>query len=110
MVCNYRPLKYKMYHVRLTIGGDRLDYNDDIASPMAYLIDTKILLNSTIFDAKDGAQFMGIDIKDFFLISPLPPGQREYMKIHSKYFDNEFCTLHNLHDKINDNGYVYCKI
>ena len=43
-------------------------------------------------------------------MSPLPPGEREYMRIHSRYFDKEIRNLYNLHDKINQDGYVYCEI
>ena len=89
MVCDYRPLKDEKYRVRLTIGGDKLDYNNETASPTANLLDTKILINSTISDAERNARFMTIDIKDCFLMSPLPPGEREYMRIHSRYFDKE---------------------
>lgn len=35
MVCDFRPLKSKPYRVCLTVGGDRLDYNNDPASPTA---------------------------------------------------------------------------
>ena len=35
---------------------------------------------------------------------------KEYMRIHGKLFDNEFKTLYNLHDKTNEDGYVYCEI
>ena len=110
MVCDYRPLKDEKYRVRLTIGGDKLDYNNETASPAANLLDTKILINSTISDANKNAKFMTIDIKDCFLMSPLPPGEREYMRIHSRYFDTEIRNLYNLHDKINKDGYVYCEI
>ena len=48
------------------IGGDKLPYNDETSSPAADLLETKILLNSTISDAHKGARFMGIDIKIFF--------------------------------------------
>ena len=41
MVCDYRPLKEEKYRVRLTIGGDKLDYNNETVSPIATLIDTK---------------------------------------------------------------------
>ena len=51
MVCDYRPLKEEKYHVRLTIGGDKLQYNDETASPTADLLETKILVNNTISDA-----------------------------------------------------------
>ena len=66
MVCNYKPLKAEKCCVRLTIGGDCLVYNDETASPAASLLETKIMVNSTISNAKKGAWFMGIDIKDFF--------------------------------------------
>ena len=110
MVCDYRPLKDKKYRVRLTIGSDKLDYGNETASPTANLIDTKKLVNSTISDAHMGARFMTADIKYCFLMTPLPKGDREYMRIHSKYFDNKFRTLHTLHDKVHDDGFVYCKI
>ena len=110
MVCDFKPLKEEQYRVRLTIGGDKLDYEQETASPTANLLDTKILLNSTISDACRNARFMTIDIKNCFLNSPLPPGDREYMRIHSKYFDKSIRDLYKLHDKINKDGYVYCEI
>ena len=84
MVCDYRPLKSDPYRVRLTVGGDRLEYWDDAASPAASLVETKLLLNSVISDAHKNARFMTIDIKDFFLQSFMKDA--EYMRIHSKYF------------------------
>ena len=64
MVCGYRPHKQEKHRVRLTVGGDRLPYNDDVSSPLASLLETKLLL-STISDASKGARFMTIDTKDF---------------------------------------------
>ena len=86
MVCDIRPKKSDVYRTRLTIGGDKLDYHDNSTSPAASLIDTKILINSVVSDAKSGARFPTIDIIDYFLQSTLPVA--EYMRIHSKYF---FC-------------------
>ena len=43
-------------------------------------------------------------------MTPLPENKREYMKINAKYVDEEFKKLHNLHNKVNDDGYVYCEI
>ena len=65
MVCDYRPHKDEKHRVRLTVGGDVLPYDDDSASPAASLLETKLLLNSTISDASRGARFMTLDIKDF---------------------------------------------
>ena len=50
----------------MVVGGDRLDYFDDSGSPAASLLETKILINSTISDADKGAKFMSADLKDFF--------------------------------------------
>ena len=40
-VCDNRPLKSEPYHLRLTVGGDRLDYDEDSTSLASYLLDTK---------------------------------------------------------------------
>jgi len=50
-VCDYRPLKDEKHRVRVTVGGDRLPYHDDAGSPAADLLETKLLINSTISDA-----------------------------------------------------------
>ena len=108
MVCDHRPLKTEKHRVRLTIGGDRLDCTYETASPAASLLETKLLLDSVISDANRGARFLTLDIKDFFLQSYLK--DPEYMRIHSRYFTQEFRDVYKLHNKINTDGYVYCVI
>ena len=108
MVCDYRPLKQEKYRVRLTIGGDRLSYEKETASPAANLLETKLLVNSVISESKLGARFASLDIKDFFLQTALK--EKEYMRIHKKYFSKQFIELYQLEDRINDDGYVYCEI
>ena len=56
-VCDHRPLKTEQWRVQCVAGGDKLFYPNDPASPAANLLNTKILLNSTISDAKRGARF-----------------------------------------------------
>ena len=107
MVCDIRPLKTEKYRVRLTVGGDRLQYPDDTASPAATLLETKLLLNSTISQSAQNARFMTIDIKDFFLQTIME--NSEYMKIHAKYFLDDIRQKYNIEEKIHNN-YVYCKI
>ena len=108
MVCDYRPSKPDPNRTRLTVGGDRLDYWGDSASPAASLLDTKLLLNSVISDAVRGARFMCIDIKDFFLQSILP--EYEYMRIHERYFYPDIRQKYNIGSLINEDGYVYCRL
>ena len=52
MICDFRPLKDDPYRVRLTVGGDKLEYDNDAGSPAASFIETKLILNITISDAK----------------------------------------------------------
>ena len=47
-VCDLKPLKNETHRVRIVVGGDRLSYNDDPASPAASLLETKLVINSTI--------------------------------------------------------------
>ena len=108
MICDYRPHKSEKFRVRLTVGGDRLVYDDDAASPAASLLETKLLLNSTISDASKGARFMTLDIKDFFLQTVME--RPEYMRIHSKYFLQEMREKYKIDSIIAPDGYVYCKI
>ena len=64
-VCDYKPLKSEPYRIRLVAGGDRLKYENDTGAPASSLLETKILINSVISDANDGAGFMSCDFKDF---------------------------------------------
>lgn len=82
----------------------------ETASPTANLLETKLFINSVVTDAHKGVQFLGIDIKYFFFLSLLPSDQKEYMRIHSKYFDEEFRKLYNITQIITGDGYVYCEI
>ena len=70
--------------MRITVGGNRLDYSADAGSPAASILETKLTLNSIISDAHKGAHFMGADLKDFFLASLME--EPEYMRIHSRFF------------------------
>ena len=80
MVYDYRPFKSDPHRVSLTVSGEWLEYLLDTSSPAASLIETKLLLNSVISDAKHGSGFMTTDIKDFFLQTKMQDA--EYMRIH----------------------------
>ena len=65
-----RPLKDEKYRVRITVGGDKLNFCGDASSVAASLATVKLLLNSVV-STKD-AKFTTADIKDFFYASFLP--------------------------------------
>ena len=94
MVYDYRPHKQEKHRVRLTVGRYRLPYNDDVYSPVAPLLEIKLLLNSTIPDASKGACFMTLDIKDFPLQTLIE--RPEYIRIHSKYFSQDMNNKYHI--------------
>eukprot|EP00804_Cyclotella_cryptica_P021425 CCRYP_019559-RA/>CCRYP_019559-RA protein AED:0.45 eAED:0.45 QI:0/-1/0/1/-1/1/1/0/134 len=48
IVANFRPEKEDPYRIRLTVGGNRINYPGDCGTPTADMITVKILLNSVI--------------------------------------------------------------
>ena len=42
MVCDFRPNKEDKYRTRLTVGGDRLDYEGKQSSPAASLLESEL--------------------------------------------------------------------
>ncbi len=67
--CNYQPQKEEKHRVRLTVGGNQIDYPCNKSTPTADLTTAKLLINSTI--STPGAKFLGIDLAVFYLV----PGQ-----------------------------------
>ena len=69
IVMNLQPEKEYPYRVRLTVGGDRINFPGDCGTPTADILAVKLLLNSVI--STRGARFMTIDIKNFYLNTPM---------------------------------------
>ena len=91
----------------MVVGGEKLAYPDDPASPAANLLDTKLIINSTISDSNKGARFMTVDVKNFFLGSEMP--RPEYMKIPFSLLPPDIILRYNLHDIVHNN-YIYIQI
>ena len=68
----------------------------------------KILINSIISEAHKGARFFSLDIKDFFLASPM--NKPKYMKIPYNLLPQDIITHYNLQEKIVSDGHIYIKI
>ena len=62
---------------RLVAGGDRVHYPGDAGTPTADILTVKLLLNSII--STKNARFMTLDIKDFYLNTPME--HYEYMRL-----------------------------
>ena len=59
--------RWKKIQSEVDIRGDVLEYLYAASSPAASLLESKLLINSTISDAYKGARFITIDLKDYFL-------------------------------------------
>jgi hypothetical protein len=104
IVCDYKPHKKGKERVRLTVGGDILDYSGEIATSTADITTFKILINSTL--SKEDAPMMMMDIKNYYPGTALP--RFEYMKMLSR-FPEEIIQKYNLNDLAAD-GWVYIEI
>ena len=61
-VCDIKTKMKETHRIRIAVGSDRLDYHADPSAPTVGLLNTKIHLNSNIFDAKYGARYCVADI------------------------------------------------
>ncbi len=77
IVVNHCPQMEDPNHVRITVGGNFIDYPFELTTPTADMVSSKIVWNSVI-RTKD-ARFASADIKNMYLKTPLD--QFEYMKI-----------------------------
>jgi hypothetical protein len=105
IVCDYKPHKKEKERIRLTVGGDRLDYYGIIATSTADIATFKILINSTL--STEESAMMMMDIKNYYLGTPLP--RFEYMKMLLSRFPEEIVQKYNLNALAVD-GWVYIEI
>ncbi|KAL7528763.1 hypothetical protein ACHAXR_002616 [Thalassiosira sp. AJA248-18] len=75
IVVDYRPQKKDPNRVRITAGGNLIDYPGELTTRTADLTTSKILWNSTISTL--GARYACADAKNFYLCTPLD--RYEYM-------------------------------
>eukprot|EP00804_Cyclotella_cryptica_P021022 CCRYP_019788-RA/>CCRYP_019788-RA protein AED:0.27 eAED:0.27 QI:0/0/0/1/1/1/2/0/512 len=102
IVAIFRPEKEDPCRIRLTVGGNRINYPGDCGTPTANMITVKILLNSVISTLN--AKFMTIDIKDFYLNTPM--AHPEYMRLKLADIPAAIIDLYKLRDIAQD-GYVF---
>jgi hypothetical protein len=70
------------------------------------MVTVKLHLNNVILTK--GARYCTIDLKDFYLMTPVP--RPEYMRTRIKDLPEEFVTMYNLTNKATADGFVNIKI
>ena len=105
IVVDFRPQKKDPNRVRLTAGGNLIKYPGELTTRTADLTTSKCVWNS-VLSTKD-ARFMGIDIKNFYLGTPLE--RFEYMKLDIRIFPQHVIDQYSLLEHVKD-GFVHVEI
>jgi len=101
-ICDYRENKAEKHRTRLTVGGDRINYPEDCGTATADLLTVKLLLNSVI--STRNAKFMTLDIKNFYLNTPME--RYEYLRLKLDQLPADVIEQYQLKDKVTSDGYV----
>ena len=105
MVVSVRPTKAEVNCVRITVGGDHLDFPGATTTHCASLKITKFLLNSTIYTP--GARFVTLDIKDFYYGTSM--ARYKYMKLAPACIPDEIIEQYSL-CTLSSDDWVYLEI
>jgi hypothetical protein len=106
MCINYCPEKDVSNQTRLTVGGDRVNYPGNCGTPTVDMVTVKLHLNSVI--STKGAHYCTIDLKDFYLMTPM--ARPEFMHMKIKALLAKIIELYKLKDKASSDGFIYIKI
>jgi hypothetical protein len=102
-VCTVRPEKAEPNRTRFTVGGDRINYPGEVATPTADMLVAKMLLNSVV--STKGAKFMTLDISNFYLMTPLK--RPEYIRMKLADIPEEIILEYKLRDIATSDGSVH---
>jgi hypothetical protein len=105
VVCKVQPGKDNPNRTQNTIGGNRICYTGNVGTNTASLELLKLLLNSVLL--QKGAWFSSIDLKNFYLDTPMP--EPEYVCIKILDIPQEFIDKYKL-TGLDRNGWIYFKI
>jgi hypothetical protein len=105
VVCEVRHDKDDPDRTCITIGGSHICYPGDVGTNTASLELFKLLLNSVL--SCNGARFSSIDLKNFYLDTPMP--NPEYVRIKITDIPAEFIEEYTLAGRDRD-GWIYFEI
>jgi len=106
ILADIRPQKEDPNQIRLTVGGNLLQYDHDTGTPSSDLTTTKLFLNSVV--STEGARFIVLDVKDFYLNTPM--ASFEYMKILLRLLPENVIEHYKLRELAEGSEYAYMEI
>jgi hypothetical protein len=105
VIVDSRPQKTDPHRVWITAGGNLIDYPGELTTKTADLTNSKLMWNSVL--STKGAKYMCLDIKNFYLTTPLD--RFEYMKMPISLFPSWTREQYNLNTHAK-NGFVYLEM
>jgi hypothetical protein len=106
IVCNYCPKKKDPHCMHIRMGGNLISYLDVCGTPTVDILTIKLLFNSVI--SMPNSNFMTINIKDFYLMTPMDC--YEYFRMKLKLFPQDIIDKYALRDKVDVDGNVFCEV
>jgi hypothetical protein len=100
------PEKEDPNRTQVTVGGNLLHYPGNCGTSPVDMITVKLHLNSII--STKNAHYCSIDLKDFYLNTPMD--QPEYMRMKISDLPPNFIKSYNLNDLATNDGTIYVKI
>ena len=88
------------------VGGDKVNYPDNVGTPTADLTLVKTHLNSVI--STKNAKYMTLDVKNFYLNTPMK--RYEYVRLKMEDIPEEVIIEYNLRKLATKEGYVYIEV
>eukprot|EP00956_Cyclotella_meneghiniana_P036650 scaffold128493_cov64-Cyclotella_meneghiniana.AAC.1 len=102
-VCTVRPEKKEQNRTRFVVGGNKINYPGEVATPTAEMLVAKLLFNSVV--STPGAKFMTMDLSNFYLMTPLK--RPEYIRMKMSDIPEEIILEYKLRDKVSKEGSIY---
>ena len=104
-VCMVRPEKAEQNRTRFVVGGDKINYPGEVATPTTEMLVTKLLFNSVI--PTIGEKIMTMGISNFYLMTPLK--RPEFIRINIRDIPDEIINEYKLKEKMTANGSIYIR-
>ena len=105
IICTCRPQKDENHRTRLTVDGNLIVCLFDFSAPNYELTTAKLLFNSVI--STPGSHLVTLDLRNFYLGTPLP-GER-YTEMKIDILPNEIIEKYTLRNIVHS-GWVYFRI
>ena len=101
-----KPEKEEKDRMKLTVGGNLLDFTVNLSSPTASVTTMKCVYNSLL--STTGARCLLADIKHFYLNNILP--DPEFMRIPLKIIPQKIIDTYDLKALVDYQEWIYMRI